>query len=296
MQPNDLKNKIKFFESLKSVNDISYLDKIKKETKREIEKENEYNIFKQINNDESDIIDIPIDNEIIIQPDEISLNIINFVCPYCNVSHISEQAYNNHVNITHDYYENYVCVCEKCNMIFENNNSYNQHLDFCSNTNRIVSIPTDDNGQYICPTCENKYSNAFFLGEHFTIEHNDYDMLCKLDNKEPTGFPGFKVLYKINMIEKMNEFTHEICDICQFNFSHVKNKNRYPLKFSCCKHLICRDCLLNHISISDSIKCPYCMKDHTRIDLDYIIFIKEIMTTDRNKWLQWWEDHIELFN
>lgn len=225
------------------------------------------------------------DNKIPVQLPRIAFN-----CPYCEQTFISPKEYDTHIIDNHTYYEDNIQICEKCNMIFENNDTYNGHLNDCD-SNNLIPIPTDPNGQYICPTCGNKYVNAFFLGEHFTVEHNDYDIMRKLDNKLPSGFPGFKILKKINMIN-ITKMISDICDICKFDF----DKHKIPLKLTCCNHLICKDCLSSHISISDSLICPYCVKDHTYIKLDYITFIKETNITDKEKWIPWWENHMELFN
>jgi len=57
-------------------------------------------------------------------------------------------------------------------------------------------------------------------------------------------------------------------------------ENRRPIKLKCCDKYICKSCLLNHIMITDTLICPFCIKDHTRNDLEYIIEIEPSIVTN----------------
>lgn len=73
------------------------------------------------------------------------------------------------------------------------------------------------------------------------------------------------------------------------------NKSRLPCKLSCCETLMCTDCLEKHVSITDTIVCPFCKKDHTRTDVDYIVYIEECYEIDKKRWLPWWMRHLDIF-
>lgn len=238
----------------------------------------------------------------------------NLSCLHCKMIFKNEDSYHEHMRRHNNEFENTVCVCKICGMIFESDELYYNHKRGCNYQNANSQeniIPTDPKGQYICPLCDNRYSNTFYLGEHFISSHNDYSVLCKLDERIHNGFPGFKVLYKINMIKKIKSAEineHKNCEICCFEFTYnideinkyktsddIISENRNPLKLTCCGHTLCHDCLMSHISISDSIICPYCTKDHTQNDLKYVTFVDIIDVTDRDKWLPWWENHMEIF-
>lgn len=239
----------------------------------------------------------------IVMP-QIKSNVV-YYCSKCKLMYRDEKEFQDHI-MNHST-GNSACYCKTCNSVFENDIEYYDHVGSCQgdNINKDEdNIPEDPNGEYECPTCHKKYNNQFFVGEHFIKSHNDYSVFCELDHIEHNGFPGFEILKKIDMIEDTNNKENEICEICFFNFednifiddNEIKEDDRSSVMMKCCGFLICRDCIMHHIIESDSIICPFCRKDHTRTDWDYVIFIEPIDKTDREKWLPWWEDHIEIFS
>jgi hypothetical protein len=231
-----------------------------------------------------------------------------FYCTTCKIIFDKEDNYNEHIIKHQNESENSACYCRKCGTVFENDIVYYNHAKTCKIseiTEKIEDIPIDPNGKYECPTCHQKYANTYYLGEHFILSHNDYNILCTLDEKYHNGFPGFQILFKIEMIENIRVDESQMCEICYFNYvnneddvesNEIKEDNRAPLQMYCCKRLICYDCIMNHIIASDSIICPYCRKDHTRTDWDYITFVDMINNTDRDKWIPWWEEHLDIFS
>ena len=237
------------------------------------------------------------------QISQLKSNVV-YYCSKCKLMFKDEKQFHDHI-LSHSI-TNSACYCRTCNSVFENDIEYYEHVGNCQgeNTNKEDNIPTDPNGEYECPTCHQKYNNAFFVGEHFMKSHNDYSVLCELDHINHNGFPGFEILKTIDMIDNIDNKENEMCEVCCFNFEdnifvnddEIKENDRSALIMKCCQILICRDCLMNHIIESDSIICPFCRKDHTRTDWNYITYIEPKDTTDRDKWLPWWEDHIEIFS
>lgn len=79
----------------------------------------------------------------------------------------------------------------------------------------ITEVLPDPYGQYICEICNNKFTTPNHLGEHFTLKHNNYDDQLILDERQvEDGFPGFKVLEYINMIQFETVDQNELCPIC----------------------------------------------------------------------------------
>jgi len=235
-----------------------------------------------------------------------------YICQECDFSADKEIDYQEHLIKHLNEQENNVCVCNKCGQIFENNEYYLLHKYDCikksknkdtPRTNTKFMIQNDLNGKYECPVCRQKFSNSFILGEHFFIDHNDYTVLCSLDvNRIRNGFPGFNILKRINMIDENKIIQDTYCKICYFEFNKEKfdleclDNNRNSLTMTCCNMTLCCDCLMNYIIASESIICPYCRKDHTQRDIDYIIFIDEITDTNREVWEAWWINHLEIFD
>ena len=55
------------------------------------------------------------------------------------------------------------------------------------------------------------------------------------------------------------------------------------------KHYICSNCLESYLTLTNSLICPFCKVDHTKIDLDYIIVIDyDDEIYDKDKWHNWW--------
>ena len=169
-------------------------------------------------------------------------------------------------------------------------------------------IPTEYNGQYQCKLCHKRYIDMYYLGEHFALSHTNYSELCQLDDKQIgtqyDGFPGFKLLKHIGMINNLSHVDKQLikknkllnhCQICFFDYYREENNKRIPIELSCCKNILCKNCFRDHISISNTIICPYCKKDHTVENVKYISLIEMDELTDRQKWISWWENHMEIF-
>ena len=146
-------------------------------------------------------------------------------------------------------------------------------------------------------------ANQFYLGEHFIESHNDYTELTELDKRAiATGFPGLELLEKIGMIRyvRLEEDT-DTCKICYFDYiideemDELDEENRSPLMLLCCNKMICCSCITQQLSTTNNLTCPFCIKDHTRDDWDYVTYIDEVKITDRAKWIPWWEEHLEIF-
>jgi uncharacterized C2H2 Zn-finger protein len=198
--------------------------------------------------------------------------------------------------------KNEKCICRKCNKVFNNDKDYIGHV--CSN-NLSDGIPIDVGGPIVCQICENKYADEFLLGEHFTISHNDYENMEKLDEKMMHGFPGFKILKYIKVIKGLstrrkhmfmeNNEKCGICDIEYYGNDIDSDIDTSPIKMTCCKNFICKNCVKSYMSISDSLLCPYCLFDHTQTNKTFIIFIDMCETIDKKRWIDWWHRHIDIF-
>jgi len=82
------------------------------------------------------------------------------------------------------------------------------------------------------------------------------------------------------------------CQICAIEYYGDEidiDIDTSPLKMTCCKNLICKNCIKSYLSISDTLLCPYCLVDHTQVDKPYIVVIEMSDTIDKEKWKEWWE-------
>lgn len=302
-----------------------YLIEIEEIRLRENDEESEplLQTSEQCENDINDVLD-DLDNILLSQPlssiEPTTVNIpvteqseepTHLICNKCfNIFFVQYQL-DEHMSIHENETENAICMCQRCKLIFNSDEEYLAHNYNCTGTEGVSGeIPTDETGEYGCPSCDNRYSNQFLLGEHFMQSHNDYDELSVLDKKTMietiNGFPGLNLLEKIDMTRyvSFNDFENlSICKICYFDYiieemdemNEMNEDNRNPIILNCCNRMICCNCLIRHLSINNNLVCPYCIRDHCRDDWSYVTFIDEMDVTDRNKWIPWWSKHLDIF-
>lgn len=143
------------------------------------------------------------------------------------------------------------------------------------------------NNTVICPLCNHEYGDQTLLGEHFVNDHNSYDDLCKLDVKNVNlGWPGIEVLDYIEMIKTQNNTNDCICMICE---------ECCDIKMTCCKKSVCSSCLRNFMENTNILVCPHCKKDHSYTQDSFIKYFEISDDFDKEKWINWWCRHQEIF-
>jgi len=70
----------------------------------------------------------------------------------------------------------------------------------------------------------------------------------------------------------------------------------YPIIMTCCGNSVCHKCFRSSIINKNDIICLFCMKNHNKIELDYVKMIKP-SRPDRKSWELWWKqnDHVSIF-
>jgi len=230
-----------------------------------------------------------------------------FNCLYCPLQFGSSSILQDHLdafhtttntnvitytNISDNNHEFDPCRCHKCDLIFENDHAYGSHI--CGDKLNGYEINDIENmGDYKCPLCDKIYLNQHLLGEHFILAHNNYEDYCDLDDKIiRNGFPGFEILELLGMINiENNDEILEKCSICYENFDLDE---KTPTLLNCCKINICYYCLENHLTKTNSVICPFCKKDHTNTNLDYLIIMEQDEKIDPTKWVDWWKNHKDI--
>lgn len=310
------------------LDEILDLENIVQKKKDEKNKKEIYDIDnKQIMNNIFDDINHSLNNDKMLRRPIIGLRknisktkkrtLLKYDCPICNHTFNSEINLNIHYSNIHTNNNN-ECRCIKCGMICKNDSEYNKHK--CSGDGGLIdNIPIDTEGNFKCPICNNSYSSINMMGEHFMLSHNRYEDYCLLDDKmENFGFPGFEILEYIGMIKKVDSsiYENETCPICYEVYNQYGNKinnynNNYDIKFydinlkyhnekilplvlSCCKMHICYECLETYLTLTNSIVCPFCKKDHTKQDIEYIIEIIQSDIIDNKKWINWWTRNMNI--
>ena len=230
-------------------------------------------------------------------------NIFNDIllrCNICNITFAYEDDLERHINTVHDGVSQVVeFKCEICNECFSNQYTLGDH------------ILTDHNTYNGLNQLDNDSSTGFFPGFNILdkigmisdINYNDFKKVYIDDDScvlclEKYNFDLVQkckdddILYLNNKSNKSKKYSDFKCDIKLLD-ENVKKVDPYFL--NCCKKYLCHDCIYNHCDSSNSLRCAFCYKDHTREDLDYIKYIVEDEIIDKSRWRVWWEKHIDIF-
>ena len=170
-------------------------------------------------------------------------------CPVCKISFNSETSFNDHYMLSHNsnryisvnLFQTYDYLCDNCNQSFQDADDLSDHQDLCSVTDsgkKVDTIPTNLNGKYICPVCNNKYITGNFLGEHFIIAHNSYTEFSELDTSDGgggsgkgKGFPGYDILYHMELLKPIYKMDidylidqNKECKVCAYKYHYAIKK------------------------------------------------------------------------
>lgn len=197
------------------------------------------------------------------------------LCPICNKSYSSQEFLGEHFLSSHNNYEELTSLDKKEHDVYGF-----AGFDLLKRINYVSEYSTKEKESYVlnkkrCAICTLRYQYPVYIIPDNDEEENVYYSDSELLNTIKRN------LSDIRLVEVYNKFS----DI-----------ERLPIKLNCCSKDICHDCLQDHLSITDSLICPFCGKDGTRTDLDYIIDIEITNTTESSRWLWWWENHVHIFD
>lgn len=221
----------------------------------------------------------------------------SYECPICHNKYLTQNLLGEHFILAHNNYEEYVKLDEKTDNGFPGFQllEYINMIDIFSvkKINQIIK-----QGK-ICKICRTNYRlnkkkrsfrRSFTVSKVLKRSLSESDLIH--NKKKAVRFPeDFGA--KSNSKHKIE--TRKINNNLFKKINKILSKEVVPVKMACCAQKICKRCLKNYIMISNSILCPFCRKDHTVLDSDYIIIIEATDSTDREKWIPWWQKHLEIF-
>jgi len=214
------------------------------------------------------------------------------ICPICEKKYTTAEFVGEHYVLSHSSYQN------NCNLDIKDDNGFPGY-DILKYIGMIKYLKKHEIKMHIrnkerCLICERRYKKS----DKKIVRKNMLYVDEVLSDSEIETNQDTLIDYKFNddMIIKKEErkiqlFDKKLIEIYN-KFAPIK---REPLRMKCCKKILCFDCLRKSVSISNSIKCIFCTKDHTREELNYIKIVELSDTTDRSKWLEWWKRHVDIF-
>lgn len=228
-----------------------------------------------------------------------------YACTECDSVYNSINELDYHIRVSHKKHK------QSKDMDNDNDEIEDDSDDSVSHNNEYYKLHkwSTKHGKHVCQICSLKFSAQNHLGEHFILNHESYEDQLVLDNEMiTTSFPGFEILEVLDYLKCVLHHEHyeNCCEICckEFLVNHNKKmkivttsyldnydgETRYPVILICCDKLICHTCIKEYLNLNHLnglIICPYCTKDHTKYDRDYLK-ITDILC-DTEKWKKWWK-------
>ena len=136
-----------------------------------------------------------------------------------------------------------------------------------------------------CTICYHDYTLYNFkkVGQKYDlINSRDLDLLFddNVFNDESISDTELDVISNNKAKIKIKE---KSCDIIQ--------DLKYPIMMACCEAIVCHHCIKKHLmrnELKGLIICPFCTKDHTITNSDYV-YIIEPSNIDKQAWIEWWK-------
>ena len=180
----------------------------------------------------------------------------NYICPVCQETYSSVTTLNTHFLRSHDNYGDLnILDRKKCDGFFGYELLHKINMcRFITNDKQSTNILDINNDT--CIICCTEYTN------YMTSKTDDDLFLHKMNHE--TLQPSPKNRYKV-----FNDDTKLLY------VSSLNRTDRYPLKFMCCKGVICSECIKEHInSQCGKPCCPFCRKIHinTESKSRYVIY------------------------
>ncbi|ARF09135.1 procyclic acidic repetitive protein PARP [Catovirus CTV1] len=213
-----------------------------------------------------------------------------FVCPICSKKYRNQYELGEHFTLSHGNYSEQSILDEHKPIgnypgieILEHINMIDQLS--CHETKVIVKNKED------CPICTYKYAPELNIKKKRSeLEVDSVDKGYNSDSEYLTK--KVKRLEKIFSDDKKNSIiTDDLLYKKGIAKLHLAGR---PLKFKCCKKILCSECLENHVVYTNNIICPFCKHDHNNYDEEYIE-IPEASKFNKHHWRKWWKNHPEIF-
>jgi hypothetical protein len=168
-----------------------------------------------------------------------------FVCEYCTQEFLTRELLDDHINIEHPDEDDDDYPNQNAEIHDQNNEKDEEDEEDMAITNssplnvrprrNLYSRYATRNGSYECPTCGLKFDTPFYLGEHFTEDHQTYEEQLSLNEIMPeTTFPSFYILMEMGTIvfpskNYIKNFGNKKCSICckYYSLYNVSEKGQY---------------------------------------------------------------------
>lgn len=222
-----------------------------------------------------------------------------FPCPLCSNRYMSPNILGEHFYSSHNSYDDMLILDDK---IVRNGFPGFNTLEYIN----MISFLDDKEVELLIE----KEESCFICTEEYVPYVKEYDIIANKDDIDgyasDSAFTDHrrsliinKYIDMYNDSEKKYIENHDIIilkdDRLIEAYNNCRLKEHSPIRLSCCKNIICLPCLQNHLTQTDSLKCPFCKKDHTMTSMDYVVYIEEVNEIDKSRWIPWWRKHLDIF-
>ncbi len=210
-----------------------------------------------------------------------------YSCPICNNRYLTQNMLGEHFLVSHNSYESYSALDE--NRV----DGGFPGFDILEHIGMIERLSDGDVDRIVASgdKCEICFSMYKFKEKPFNAQFNMLKLSDKKDKNDKYDKNGYCSDSEIHLIDRYEIEDKKLQGFC----NRFRQIERIPIKILCCDAHLCFDCLENNIKITGKIVCPFCKRDHTKTDVNYITIIEESDITDRKKWISWWIKHHEIF-
>jgi len=151
------------------------------------------------------------------------ISLISFKCLICGDSFLNAIELEQHTALFHNY--TIINADSSDSDDDESDDNYESDLIVTNIDQQMMNYFNNIQNPNSCPSCSQNFNDQYELGEHFTLIHDSYQDLVILDNNTTGGFPGFDILFMIDMIDyvtnkKLHKLAneHAFCPICLYTY------------------------------------------------------------------------------
>lgn len=210
-----------------------------------------------------------------------------FVCTICDNRYLTEQQLGTHFMISHNSYDAFM------ELDLDTNHDGFPGLELLQHIQMLVVL----DGRYLeriienkeeCDICNEIFRSKIISKENINETKDDMylDSRIKYYHNDDNYIATSQ--YPDNIIKDIITEPNLLRYVYKF-----KDGYGVPIEMQCCGKKLCYECLEKTLKQNQNIICPFCTKDHTVKNQEYIIVFEPYTTN--SSWNNWWRKHADIF-